>query len=252
MVHLAACEPVLGGRVHDREVELRIRGAEVDHEVEYLVDDLVRPGVRAVDLVHDDDRLETELERLAQDETGLRHRPLGRVHHEENRVHHLEDALDLAAEIAVAGRVDDVDLRPVVVDGRVLREDRDPALFLEVVAVHDPFGGGDSLVRTERPGLLEQAVHERRLAVVDVGNDRDVPEGGHGNLLSECGAGRRPLRGADRLPDGERNGAGPHFFFSALTSQGTKSLPGRARSTFIVTSPSGPFWKSIRARVPDS
>src|SRR3712207_7784659 len=41
-------------------------------------------------------------------------------------------SLDLAAEVGVAGGVDDVDLVAAVVDRRVLGLDRDPALALEV------------------------------------------------------------------------------------------------------------------------
>ena len=49
-------------------------------------------------------------ERLAEHELGLRHRPFERVDQDEGTVGHLEGALDLAAEIGVAGRVDEVDL----------------------------------------------------------------------------------------------------------------------------------------------
>ena len=35
---------------------------------------------------------------------------------------------------------------------------------------------GDLLVRPERPGLPEEGVDERRLAVIDVRDDRDVPQ----------------------------------------------------------------------------
>ena len=67
----------------------------------------------------------------------------------------------------------------------------------------------------------------------------------------------RPVDAPDVEPvlplDGRaRRGVVRYFFFSALTSQGTNSLPGAARSTFIVTSPSGLLWKSRRAFVPDS
>ena len=44
---------------------------------------------------------------------------------------------------------------------------------------------------------------------------------------------------------------GRYFFFSALTSQGTKSLPGGARSVESESSPSALRANSIRAFVPD-
>ena len=111
-------------------------------------------------------------ERLAQHEAGLRERPLGRVDQQQHAVDHRERPLDLAAEIGVAGRVDDVDQRLVVVDGGVLRQDRDAALALEVGVVHRALG--DALVGAEDAALVEQRVDQRGLAVIDVGDDGDV------------------------------------------------------------------------------
>ena len=57
-------------------------------------------------------------------------------------------------------------------DRGVLGEDGDAALALEVVGVHDALG--DLLVGAEHAALAEQRVDQRRLAVVDVGDDGDV------------------------------------------------------------------------------
>src|SRR2546425_2861781 len=81
----------------------------------------------------------------------------------------------LAAEVGVTGGVDDVDARAAVLDGAVLRENGDAALTLDVVRVHDPLA--HLLVSGESAGLLQQTVDQRRLAVVDVRNDRDVTDG---------------------------------------------------------------------------
>ncbi len=61
-----------------------------------------------------------------------------------------------------------------VADRRVLGEDGDAALLLEIVRVHDPFV--DLLVRADGSGLLEERVDERGLAVVDVGDDGYVAD----------------------------------------------------------------------------
>jgi hypothetical protein len=74
----------------------------------------------------------------------------------------------------VAWRVDDVDPVVAPADRRVLREDRDAALPLERVRVHDALR--QRLARVERARLLQQLVDERRLAVVDVRDDRDVSQ----------------------------------------------------------------------------
>jgi hypothetical protein len=54
---------------------------------------------------------QAERQRLAGDELGLRHRAFGAVDQQDHAVDHREDALDLAAEVGVAGGVDDVDAR---------------------------------------------------------------------------------------------------------------------------------------------
>ena len=61
-----------------------------------------------------------DLERLGDHEFGLRQRPLGGVDQHQGAIHHVEDALDLAAEIGVAGGIDDIDA------GIVARGSRSP------------------------------------------------------------------------------------------------------------------------------
>ena len=43
------------GTIHDRAVELLVRRVELQQQFQHLVRHFVRPGVRAVDLVDDDD-----------------------------------------------------------------------------------------------------------------------------------------------------------------------------------------------------
>ena len=162
--------------VDDRELDLALVGVEVEEELVDLVHDLLDPRVRPVDLVDDEEHRQPALERLAQDEARLRQRPLARVDEEQHAVDHPQRALDLAAEVGVARRVDDVDLRRAVADGGVLGEDRDALLALEVHRVHDALR--HVLVLAERARLPEHRVDERRLAVVDVRDDRDVADVG--------------------------------------------------------------------------
>ena len=187
--------------VDDREVDLVGVGVEVDEELVDLVDDLGDAGVGPVDLVDHEDHRQLRLERLAQDEAGLRQRALGGVDEQQDAVDHGQAALDLAAEVGVAGGVDDVELDAVVVDRGVLGEDRDPLLALEVHRVHDPLG--DVLALAEGAGLPQHLVDQGRLAVVDVGDYGDVAEvvsGGHLDLRVNVGeTGRSKRRGP---PDG--------------------------------------------------
>ena len=163
-------------RVDRRELGLLVRGTEVEEQVERLIQHVHRARVRTIDLVDDHDRAVAAPERLAQHEFRLRHRPIDRVDEKKHAVDHVHDPFDLAAEIGVAGRVDDVDLRPAIHDRGVLRHDRDAALALERVRVHDALG--HLLVVTEDVALPEHGVDQRRLPVVDVRDDRDVADVG--------------------------------------------------------------------------
>ena len=165
---------LLGGAVEDREIELLVAGVERGEQVEHLVDHLNGPRVGAVDLVDHHDGLEPHLERLRHHEFGLRQRAFGGVHQHQRAVHHVEDALDLAAEIGVAGRVDDIDAGVLPDHRGGLGQDGDAALALEIVGIHGALG--HALVLAERAGLLQQPVDQRGLAVVDVGDDGDVAE----------------------------------------------------------------------------
>ncbi len=166
--------PVARDRVDDRELDLVGRGVEVEEELVHLVHDLLDSRVGPVDLVDDEHDGQAALERLAQHEAGLRERPLRGVDEQEDAVDHRQATLDLAAEIGMAGRVDDVDLRAVQAHRGVLGEDRDALLPLEIAGVHDPLG--HVLVGPKRPGLPEHGVDEGGLPVVDVRHDGDVPQ----------------------------------------------------------------------------
>ena len=125
--------------------------------------------VGAVDLVDDDDDAVTQLQRAGEDEARLRHGALSGIDEQDNAVDHLEDTLDLSAEVGVARGIDNVDLGVAVADGGVFGEDRDAALTLEVVRVHDAVD--DLLIFAVHAALLEHFVDEGGLAVVDMGDD---------------------------------------------------------------------------------
>ena len=187
-----------GVGVEDGEGDLVLVGVEVQEQLLDLVDDLGDAGVGPVDLVDDEDDRQPGLEGLAQHEPGLGQRALGGVDQEEDAVDHGQAALDLAAEVGVAGGVDDVDLHPAPAHGRVLGQDGDALLALEVARVHDPVG--QLLVGAEGAGLAQHGVDERRLAVVDVGHDGHVPDvlaRSHGGS-NDRGPGTRPSQAAER------------------------------------------------------
>ena len=165
-------DAVLGDRVQYGKVKLVLRRVQVDEEVVDLVQHFLHPRVRPVDFVDHNDRRQLGFQRLAQDIPRLRQRTLARIHQEHNAVHDLERPLDLASEVAVPWGIDDVDFGSVVADPGVLGEDRDAALALQIVGIHDPFR--HLFIRAEDPALLEHGVDQSGLAVVYVRNDGDV------------------------------------------------------------------------------
>ncbi len=193
--------PAVAGRgVDDGELQLVVVGVEVDEQVQDLVGDVGRAGVGAVHLVDHEDHRQPEGQRLAQHEAGLGEGALGGVDEEDHAVDHGQRPLDLAAEVGVARGVDDVELGAAPLDRRVLGEDGDALLALEVHRVHDPIV--DLLVGPEGAGLPEHGVDQGGLPVVDVGDDGGIAQGarGHGgdSLAGLCPPGGR------RTPSGYR------------------------------------------------
>ena len=163
--------------VLDAEPRLR-RDAEhavgvVGEQVGELLRGAVRIGLRQVDLVHAGDDLEVVVDREVGVRERLRLDPLRRVDDEQRALARLERARDLVGEVDVAGRVDQVQLVALPRDAHRLRLDRDPALALEVHRVEHLRA---HLALRDGVRQLEDAVGERRLAVVDVRDDREVAD----------------------------------------------------------------------------
>ena len=138
------------------------------------LDGLGRSGVDPIDLVHDDDRGQPQLERLPEHDPGLWHGTFERIDQQQAALRHPQHPLDLSTKVGVTRRVDDVDLDPVVSNRGVLGQDGDALLALEDVRVHDQLA--DLLVRGKDVGLFEQGIDQGGLAVIDVGNDRHVSQ----------------------------------------------------------------------------
>jgi len=197
-VRAQARPPRDGVGVDHLKIGLLVSGAKLEKEVKGAIQRVVGVGVPAIHLVDHHDDAVVHGERLFQDETRLRHGPLGGIHQQQHAVHHVEHPLDLATEIGMAGSVHDVDLdltpREGVPDGnrRVLGQDGDPALALQGIRVEHALD--HLLVLAKDARLFEHGVHQGGLAVVDVGDDGQVAEAldGHGTLVgfSACGDGR--------------------------------------------------------------
>ena len=171
--------PALAARGEQgREIELRLIGVEQGEQVENLVVDGFGPRVGAIDLVDHDNRLQPAAQGLADDKFGLRQGSLGGVDQHENAIDHAEDALDLAAEIGVARRIDDIDPHRMVLgsplDRGAFGQDRDAALALQLVRIEGAFG--DLLIGAKRAALPQELIDERRLSMIDMRDDRDITD----------------------------------------------------------------------------
>ncbi len=174
--HFGHVEPGL------RRDENRVRGVEPDHVLDLLLH-LVGLGGRQIDLVEHRHDLVVVVDRLVDVGERLRLDALAGVDHEQRALAGGERAVDLVGEIDVAGRVDQIEHVVLAVAGAViqphrLRLDGDAALALDVHRIEHLL---DHLARLEPAGELNEPVGERRFAVVDMGDDREIADVGDGD-----------------------------------------------------------------------
>ena len=107
---------------------------------------------------------------------GLDLHPRHRVHHHHRRAHRAEPRPRVGDEVAVSGRVDEVESVPLVVAERDRGGQRDLALDLVRVEV----GGGGAVVHAteavHRPGGEQHPLDQRRLADAAVADNADVAD----------------------------------------------------------------------------
>ena len=160
------------GAEDGRRVELLIGGVQLQQQLQHFVHHFMNPGIGLVNLVHRHDDLVAQLQGLLQHKPGLGHGAFGSVHQQDDAIDHFQNPLHLAAEIRVARGVHDVDLVIFIVYCRVLGQDGNTPLPFQVAGVHNPLHG--CLIFPVDAALLQHLVHQRGLAVVDVGNDGNI------------------------------------------------------------------------------
>src|SRR5690606_21291171 len=181
--HLLHVEPGLGA---DRD---RVAGVDADHGLDLGLGPLDVGGGQ-VDLVEHRHHFQALLDRGVAVGDRLRFHALGRIDHQQRAFACRQRTADLVREVDVAGGVDEVQVVGLPVLRRVrhrhrLRLDGDPALALDrVVVEHLRF----HLALGQAAAQLDDAVGQRRLAVVDVGDDgkvADLPHRvGHGEAAA--------------------------------------------------------------------
>ena len=172
-------EYFIGAGAFLRGGEQHLLRIEAD-EIADLLRNSVRIGAGQVDLVDDRHDRQIVVEGDVEVRDRLRLDALRRVDDEHGALAGGERARHLVGEIDVAGRIDQVEL---VLLARVrhvgqpdgLRLDRDALLPLQFHRVKDLF---DTLAacRRQQPRTLQEAIGQRRLAVVDVGDDAEVAD----------------------------------------------------------------------------
>ena len=164
--------------VNNGKVRLLIRCTQFYKQVKGLVQRTLGVGVLAIHFVNHNDCTVAHLKCLAQHKARLWHRTFRRIHQQHHTVNHVQHALHLAAKIRMARSVHDVDLHLHLIGGirhnhsRILGQNCDAALALQIIGVHHALD--DLLILTKHARLPQQPVHQRGLAMVNVGNDRNI------------------------------------------------------------------------------
>src|SRR5690606_2595612 len=212
-----------------------------------------------VDLVEDRDHFQALLHRGVAVGDRLRLDALGGVHHQQRAFAGGQRAADFVAEVHVPGGVDEVELVDLPVLGLVrqghgLGLDGDAALALDrVVVEHLLF----HLARGQAAAQLDDAVGQGRLAVVDVGDDREVANVPHRvrawgrpddrakrGIIARAGGSGRPVqvlaRGSGQSASGTLTatnaGTPPRFTSSITVSPGFTPARALSSSAWLATS----------------
>ena len=154
-----------------------VGGIDAD-DLLHLLLGAIRVGLGQVHLIEHRHHFHAQVQRGVAVSHRLGLHTLAGIHHQQGALAGGERSADLVAEVHVSGRVDQVEVvdlavTGLVAQGRGLGLDGDAALALDVHGVehlgfHLPIG--------QPTAALDDAVSQRALAVIDVGNDREVAD----------------------------------------------------------------------------
>ena len=142
-------------------------------------------GRGQVDLVEHRHDLMARIERVVDVGERLRFDALAGVDHQQRSFAGRQRPRDLVGEVDMAGRVHQVEdvilaVLGVVVQPHGLRLDGDAALALDIHGIEHLFLARHFAIR-QPAGHLDQAVGQRRFAMVDMGDDGEVADVGNGD-----------------------------------------------------------------------
>jgi hypothetical protein len=192
--HIGDSEPGLGADLE------RVRGIEPDHVLDLLLD-AANLGGRQIHLVEHRHDLVVDVERVVDVGEGLRLDALRGVDHQERALAGGKRSIDLIGEVDMTRCVDQVEGVVLAVSRAVfepdsLRLDSDSAFTLDVHGIEDLLA---HFARAQAAGELDQPVGQRRLAMVDMGDDGKIADvvvrpAGHGRLLADRRTGGKRSR----------------------------------------------------------
>ncbi len=157
----------------DRQLQRCHAGSE---PVAELVERALEAGPLAVELVDEDHPRHAQPGGLAPHRLGLHLHAVDRAHHEHREVDDPQRGTDVAEEVGVAGRVDQVDLVALPLEGRHRERQRDAAALLLGIVVAHRGAVFHPPQPVDRAGAVEQGLHERRLARAPVAHQRHVAD----------------------------------------------------------------------------
>ena len=172
---------ILGRAINHREIQLVFSSIQREHEIKHHLVDLLRATIGFIDLVDHHNGFQTNLQRLLQHETRLRHGAFEGVDEQQTAVGHVQYALHLATEVRVSRSVDNIDFRSFPVNTHILRKNGDAAFAFKVVSIQHLTRQVLSL--TEKIACQHHLVHQRRLAVVYMCNNCNISDILHRNNL---------------------------------------------------------------------
>ena len=112
------------------EIALVVVGAEFEEKVQNLVDSDFRINPSPVNFIDKYDRSKALFKRLLQNEARLGHGAFVGIHNQKATIDHAKHPLDFSTEVGVARGVNNINSNPVVINGGILRKNRDAALAL--------------------------------------------------------------------------------------------------------------------------
>ena len=174
IVQAAHCIACFRRSENERAVQLLVGSVQIHEQLQNFVYHLSRTGLWSVNLIDTDDNRKVQLQGLTEHELGLGHSAFKRVNHQNNAVYHFQNSLHLAAEIRMARGVDDIDFYILISNCRVLGQNGDASLTLNIAGVHDTLR--HLLVGAEYAALLQKLVYQCGLTMVYMGNNRNISD----------------------------------------------------------------------------